>query len=460
MASNKVLHPEYAVRFLLCGSLIRDTLSPEVIRMMNQSALFLLSFLGCATFEGLSDTGAGGQHGPGQAYYVDSVDGNDDQPGSVEQPWKTLDAVSSRTFKAGDRILFKRDTSYSGCVTIRGDGTEAAPIIIGAYGTGAAPRLTNPDHAVSTGNAMRIRGDHHIVEDLYFHHTAPARPNVASFEEVWAVGALHVGLGSDHVIIRNNEFANVPKAIQSYSEHSLITGNDIHDANDTQQNGFLSEPYWGPIGIQLGIGNQEVSHNTIENMYVQGGEYGADGGAIEIDDGRHHKDNISIHHNTTHHNMGFVEISYWDDIDMMASSHVSIAHNISRDFQSFVLWWAPTTASIVQNNTIIRDDQLEGPMSTVFVLDEPPGDILFRENIVVVDDDQTHSIFSEGLNGAVDDIQREDNCYWNVDEDDIGLGLPALGPGEIQADPSFIDYDEGDYRLQANSPAIGWGAVP
>lgn len=428
--------------------------------MNRQSALLLLSLVGCAESDGWYDgTSKSDQpHRAGQDWYIDGLNGSDDQAGSIDAPWRTLDAVSSRTFVPGDRIRFKRGTSYTGCVTIHGDGTATSPITIGAYGTGAAPRFTNPDHAVKTGNAMRIRGAHHIVEDLYFHHTAPAPPDVESFQEVWAVGALHVGRGSDHVIIRNNEFAHVPKAIQSYSEHSLITGNHIHDANHNQQDGFLSAPYWGPIGIQLGIGNQEVSYNTIENMYVEGGEYGADGGAIEIDDGREHKDDIFIHHNTTIHNMGFVEVSYWDDIEKMDSSRVSIEDNVSRDFQSFVLWWAPTTDSTIQNNTIIRDDHLAGPVNTVFVLDEPPGDIIFRENIVVVDDDHTSSIFSEGMNGAVDDIERQDNCYWNVDGDDVALGLPSLGPGELATDPDFVDYDGGDYRVPASSPAAGWGA--
>ena len=395
----------------------------------------------------------------GQNYYIDADEGDDANTGSESSPWKTTDRVSETVFQPGDNIYFKRGTSYTGCVTIRGDGTSLEPITIGAYGEGPAPRFTNPDYEVKTGNAMRIRGDYHIVENLYFHLTAPAPSNVQSFEEVWQVGALHVNLGSDFVIIRNNEFVNNPKAIQSYSQNSLITNNYIHDANTTQQNGFLSSPYWGPIGIQVGIGNQEISYNTIENMYVEGGQYGADGGAIEIDDGRHHKDNIYIHHNNTYHNMGFIEVSYWDDIEFRSSDNMRIEFNTSRDFQSFVLWWAPTTESTIQNNTIIRDDnEVEGHWNTVFVLDEPPGDIEISRNIVVVDDDQTRAIFSEGFNGAIEDVLHVDNCYWNRDGGDIAFGLPSYGAGEIVADPLFVDYDNHNYSLRAESPAVGFGA--
>ena len=408
----------------------------------------LLSALGCQSAMTLQ----------GNQYYIDSSTGSDSNLGTKDQPWKTLDVVSEEVFEPGDSIFFKRDSRYEGCVIIEGDGTENQPITIGAYGSGSAPRFTNADHELCAGNAMQIRGNHHIVEDLYFHNTAPAPSEVASFEDVWEVGALHVGLGHDHVIIRNNEFSNVPKAIQSYSEYSLITGNYIHDSNTEQQNGFLSEPYWGPIGIQLGIGNQEVSYNTIENMVVEGGMYGADGGAIEIDDGRNHKDNIHIHHNKTHHNMGFVEVSYWDDIDFMDSNGIVIEHNISRDYQSFVLWWAPTNDSVIQNNTIIRDDnQIEGNWNAVFIFDEPDGVILVHKNIVVVDDEQTEAVFADGFNGAIENVDHTDNCYWNADGGDIELGL-SFGQGEIQCDPMFTNYDQQEYALQSSSPAQGWGA--
>jgi hypothetical protein len=396
----------------------------------------------------------------GSDHFVDELNGNDTNSGTdVSSPWRTLQRVSASTFEPGDRILFKRGTSYSGCVTIEGDGSQSAPITISAYGTGDAPRFTNPDPNECSGNAMRIRGDHHVVEGLHFHDTAPA-PDDSGFQRVWAAGALHVGLGHDHVVIRNNEFARTPKAIQSYSQYSLITQNYIHDTNPAQSNGMLSDPYWGPIGIQLGIGNQEVSHNTIENMYVVDGQFGADGGAIEVDDGRNHKDNIHIHHNQTSRNMGFLEISWWDDLEKMASNNVSVHHNISRDYQSFVLWWAPTAGSAIENNTIIRtDNQYTGPFDGVFFIDAPPGDIRLTKNIIVTDKDLTEAVFVEGFDGGVDDVDHFDNLYWDVVDGNVDLGLP-LGPGEVFADPLFIDWAGGDYRLQPGSPAVGWGALP
>ena len=395
----------------------------------------------------------------GQSYYVDGTDGDDANSGTSElNSWKTLDKISGMTFEPGDCIYFRRGSSYEGCVTINGDGTASDPITISAYGTGDAPRFTNPHILDNCGNAMRIRGDHHIVENLYFHHCAPAPSGEVSFEMIWSVGALHVSLGSDHVIIRNNEFANNPKAVQSYSEHSLITSNHIHEANSSVADGWLSEPYWGPIGIQLGIGNQEISYNTIANMYVVGGEWGGDGGAIEIDDGRNHKDSIHIHHNTTHHNMGFLEVSYWDDIARMASSNVIVEYNVSRDYQDFVLWWAPTADSAIRRNTIIRtDNQHTGPFDGVFFIDKPPADITITENIVVTDNDLTEAIFVEEYDGGVLDVTRSDNAYWDPVDGRVNLGLP-FGPGEIETDPLFVDWEGGDYRLQADSPAAGWGA--
>ena len=388
-------------------------------------------------------------------FYIDSISGDDHNSGtSKNDPWKTLAKVSGLTFQPGDHIYFKRGSSYSGCVTIRGNGTADKPITIGAYGSGDAPRFTSVDSNHKNGNAMQIRGDYHIVEDLYFHHTASA-PVDASFFEVWASGALHVGIGHDHVIIRNNEFSHVAKAIQSYSQYSLITNNYIHDANELEQGGFLSTPYWGPLGIQIGIGNQEISYNTIENMYVEGGEWGGDGGAIEIDDGRNHKDNIYIHHNQTKHNMGFLEISWYDDIKKMPTSNIVIEHNLSRDYQDFVFWWGRDSGSRISKNTIIRTDFLSSMAAdTVFVLDGLQN-IEISENVIVTRDGMWDPLFT---GDTVDSAEHTNNIYWDIDDGIVDLGV-EWGEGEFMADPQFVDFNGGDYRLRPGSPAEGFGAL-
>ncbi len=394
----------------------------------------------------------------GPDYYIDSISGSDDNSGSSENsPWQTIEKVSSMTFQPGNNIYFKRGSSFSGCVTINGNGTADNPITISAYGNGSAPSFTNANVDNNNGNAMRVRGDYQIVENLYFHFTASAWDE-SGFEQVWSVGALHVSLGYDHVLIRNNEFANNAKAIQSYSEYSIITQNYIHDGNPAQSNGFLSTPYWGPIGIHLGIGNQEVSYNTIENMYIAGGEWGADGGAIEIDDGRNHKDNIHIHHNTTEHNMGFLEVSYWADIAKMSSSNITIDHNVSRDFQNFVLWWAPTSNSTIESNTIIRtDNDLYGPFDGVFFFDVRPAFVTITRNIIVTDNDLGEMVFIQDWDGGINDIIHLNNCFWDVDDGIIDLGV-SWGLGEISTNPLFVDFNGGDYQLLPGSPVAGWGA--
>jgi hypothetical protein len=423
--------------------------------------LFVLFLVSCQTLAEPPESGiqqesetASGATDDIREFYIDSLNGDDQNSGTSEiSPWKTVEKVSSMTFLPGDRIYFKRGSSYSGCATISGDGNADHPITIGAYGSGDAPSFTNDDNRECNGNAMRIRGDYQIVEDLYFHHTAPARRD-APFMGVWAAGALHVAFGNDHVIIRNNEFSHNAKAIQSNSEYSLITNNYIHDTNELEQNGFLSAPYWGPIGIHLGIGNQEISYNTIENMYVEGGEWGGDGGAIEIDNGRNHKDNIHIHHNQTKHNMGFLEISWEYDIRKMPTSNVVLEDNVSRDFQDFVFWWAGNVDSRISNNTIIRTDSVEGmAQDTVFVLDG--RDVTVSENIVVVPDDMWSAVF---MGDEIEATEHANNVYWDVDDGIVRIGAEP-GPGEFTADPQFVDFEGGDYRLQSGSPAAGLGAL-
>ena len=76
-------------------------------------------------------------------YYV-SNSGNDNNAGTIAEPWQTIDKVntSMSLFVPGDSILFKRGDVFRGQITVTVSGALNNPIIFGAYGEGAPPVIS------------------------------------------------------------------------------------------------------------------------------------------------------------------------------------------------------------------------------------------------------------------------------------------------------------------------------
>ena len=308
------------------------------------------------------------------------------------------------------------------------------------YGSGDLPKFSNPDWADHTGNAIRFNGDYLIADGLYFHNVPP--PPKGKFETVWLAGALRILLGADHCIIRNCYFDTVPKAVQSHGEYTLITHNTM-----IGEQVLLGSKYWGPIGIQLGIGNQEISYNTIRDFWVtEGHGWGGDGGAIEMDDGRNHKDNVYIHHNRTINNCGFLEISWDYDIEHMEVWNLRVAFNVSSDYQSIGFLEAPLHDSYIDNNTFDRTHQLPHYNSAMEV---QLGNPIVRNNLIILagpnpylaDDGQHH-------------VTQKNNWYYQISNPDT-VYFPETSAGN--GDPGVVDINGGDYHLEKNSPLKGMG---
>jgi Right handed beta helix region len=78
----------------------------------------------------------------GRAWYVDCGNGSDTADGlSPKTAWKSLQAVSTRTFQPGDSISFRRGSVCSGLLSPKGSGAGSAPIRLGAWGVGPLPRI-------------------------------------------------------------------------------------------------------------------------------------------------------------------------------------------------------------------------------------------------------------------------------------------------------------------------------
>ena len=76
-------------------------------------------------------------------YYISSA-GNDSANGhSPSTSWKSVAKVNSifNGLKPGDRILFNRGDTFPGTLSITASGSNGSPITIGAYGSGADPKI-------------------------------------------------------------------------------------------------------------------------------------------------------------------------------------------------------------------------------------------------------------------------------------------------------------------------------
>jgi hypothetical protein len=384
-------------------------------------------------------------------YYFDYVNGSDENDGTKARPWKTLSKLEGLSLNPGDKVLFARGASFHGGVTIASSGTEDAPIVLTSYGDeGHRPKFTNSDPRHLNGNVFLIKGSHIIVDGLYFHNGPAAAPGMSGARKM---GAVFIGSGAEHVIIRNCEVYDYPVGFQSYGTHILITKNSIHDCT-----GFLQYPGWGPIGIMVTASHHEISYNRISNYIATGGRWGSDGGAIEIDsDGEHPREDIEIHHNVSVGNEGFLEITKGPAKGDPRDVHIH--HNISDDWQQFILFWGGRDC-VVEHNTVLRRRPRNSNVHVVFTF---PKDFLenirIRNNIFAVGEGLQVFGGASPYSESDYDQPRDHNLYYCLDgsvEDPCGL---PLGPGDGLGDPRFVDLEALDLRLRPDSPAIDAAAV-
>ena len=75
-------------------------------------------------------------------YYVDATTGLDSDTGQSEAlAWQTINKVNTSSFSQDDQILFKRGEVWREMLTCPSSGASDHPIIFGAYGTGALPKI-------------------------------------------------------------------------------------------------------------------------------------------------------------------------------------------------------------------------------------------------------------------------------------------------------------------------------
>jgi len=203
----------------------------------------------------------------GHTYYVDSVKGNDAKSGtSKAKAWKSLNKVNSKTFAAGDKILFKTGSKFIGTLSPLGSGEKGSPIIIDKYGEGSKPIINGNGKA----NAVHLLGQSYWeINNLEVTNNAAAEGERRGiFIEAKKGTTNHVYIKNCYIhnVRGNNDFSTgkTTGGIILYGDNGETTNyNDILIANNTINNcdrsGILAVEACGIYSTNVIVKNNAIN---------------------------------------------------------------------------------------------------------------------------------------------------------------------------------------------------------
>jgi len=186
-----------------------------------------------------------------QVYYV-APDGNDGNPGTEAQPFRTISQGVS-VAQAGDTVYVREGTYYER-VRISSSGTADNPIVISAY-PGERPVIDAEYQGGSYDFAVTIQGGYIIFD---------------GFEVKRGVGGVQaVG---HHVTVRNvNCHHNLGSGIQVNGDYGLVENCDVWRNCLANENGQNADVGWG-AGLAVGRypSDATIRKNVVYNNWGEG----------------------------------------------------------------------------------------------------------------------------------------------------------------------------------------------
>ena len=279
--------------------------------------------------------------GAANSYFVDSRSGNDENSGTSDAaPWETLARAGAAHLQPGDRLLFRRGSSWTGTLPLHTSGSRDEPILVGSYGSGDLP--------IFSGGCLDVTGSYIAIHDI--------KTAECSFAGI----ALS---GSDNRVERCQLTTSVAGVyVKAGSRGNQILNNQIVDNNQMSVLDRSNENDSGAFGVLINGDETEVAFNTISGSDAFSYDYGRDGAAIEIFGGQRN----TVHHNVAVDNDAFVELGDSNAEDntlaynLVASSLQTSTGIVTRGDQTSR---GPVSRTRVDNNTIV----LSGTESQGFV---------------------------------------------------------------------------------------------
>lgn len=460
-------------------------------------ALFLFVAGGCGQLE---ETPNGIQ---ANAFFV-SPDGEDGNPGTIDQPWKTPE-LAVQKIPPGHTLYFREGT-YRLKEQIRPtqSGQEGAWIMLAAY-PGETPIIDAIDVKGLRGEGAihleevsyyRIKGltvrnsswfgilsqrSHHIelynntVETTFSSgiaawHSGDQESTCADCYDIKVLGNTIIDANTyetgpadyprnretPHEALSIASTANFEVAynhvhhcwkegidVKETSRHGIVHHNYVHDLD---RQGLYVDSWFGPLS------DVEMYENVVHD------NKGA-GIAISTEEGAG-TSNIRIHHNLVYNNLGTgIYFSRWGidgirtDIQIYNNTVHHNGHGTPASGQDYfwmtggLYFFSPNLNDVIVRNNIFSDNNgFQIGYSDLYLKEGSDITEVFRQKNIVVEDNLLYETRKTAY--PIYFGFGPDNAYFaNV--------YQTTGNSFIEGDPRFVDPLDGNFYLQADSPASG-----
>jgi hypothetical protein len=383
-------------------------------------------------------------------YFV-SINGNDSNPGTFSQPWRTI-SKAARMVNEGDTVYI-RGGIYNESVSFNVSGTESQlirisaypgenPVIDGGYNipgywgsllniTGNYIHVSGIEVRNSAYMGVKVYGNYDLVDNIYVHHCK---------ENGILITHGHHSRVENSRVWRNalaNEYGQADDWSSGLSAARLGVSYATIRHNTVWEN-------WGE-----GISSYEVTHVVIEDNIV----YDNFSPNIYISDST----NVLCQRNFVYTNPESYLNNYGDHVGIAmgderytpASANVTVINNISFDNYVNYWWWQGVQGGgmnnvLIANNTFVNSIGRSG----VIISDGPHQNVHFYNNLVN----------QEGSLPVILTFPNPQVLYSN----NLWSKPPlesASGPGDVIGDPGLskvgLPYFAEWFMLTNTSPAIG-----
>ena len=392
-----------------------------------------------------------------KTYHVDCTGGRDGNDGrGAANAVKTLTKAGQLPLQPGDKLMLRRGCTWSGGqrLDVAWNGTAAAPITIGTYGTGPRPVIKD-----GKNQGIKVTGSHIVIKRVHVTFSVGQTTTVnGCAQPVGDYYGVNFTGGARHVTLQDSLITNANAGVHLAANSSNITvlRNKLHGNNVMNVFGGNPNRDLGAWGVLVGSDDNEIAYNEFKNnKAVCANSAGTmHSNSVEIFTGKRNY----IHHNKSFGDRVFSELGgsanekAADNVfefNLHSSGMADARFITSRGGDS---GWGPVYRTTVEHNTV----RLTGPGSVAVSCGEGCGkDILtLRGNILSATD---KSLFADRA------PTEADNLFWNPDGQTRiqynGLnkyyrsGTDVLNGSKV-ADPAFSNVNNGNYRPRKWSKAV------